>query len=72
MDHIPLEALFLTEEEYQTAHKQVREAAYYQWLSAGCPPYRELEFWLAAESEWVQFCYVPDRYATADELHQTG
>ena len=70
MDQPCLDALYLTEDEFQIAHEQIREAAYHKWIDAGCPSDRELEFWLEAELEWVEYRYVPDRYASSDELHK--
>jgi hypothetical protein len=35
--------------------------AYFQWLNTGCPSGQCLEHWLAAEREWIERCYVPNR-----------
>jgi hypothetical protein len=31
--------------------KEIRDRAYSKWKTAGCPPGRDQEFWLEAESE---------------------
>ena len=67
-----LEALFLTDEELKLAREQVQLAAYFKWRDAGCPDGSELDFWREAELEWMEYFYVPDRYATEDELHRLG
>lgn len=70
MDQPKLDALYLTEDEYQLARLQIGEAAYHKWLNDGCPCHRDLEFWLEAELEWVEFRYVPRRNAPDEELHE--
>ena len=70
MEHPQLDTLILTEEEYQIAQAHIRDAAYFQWIGAGCPLDRCIDFWLAAEREWIEYCYVPDRYASPEELHK--
>ncbi len=67
MDCPQLDSLYLTEEEYSTAIEQVRLMAYYKWLDAGSPEGQD--FWREAELEWIEYCYVPDRYADESELH---
>ena len=57
-----LDLLQLTDNELMTAKQQVRESAYFKWKAAGCPEGDSLRFWLEAELEWVEYCYVPDRY----------
>jgi len=63
-----LDLLLLTDNELQAAKKQVQEMAYFKWQAAGCPDNAELRFWLDAELEWVEYFYVPNRYATADRI----
>ena len=70
MNHPSLDALFLTEDEYQLALSQVRHWAYLKWLDAGRPVGKDKDFWLEAETEWVESQYVPERYADEEELHK--
>ena len=58
---ISLDSLLLTPEELETAFRQVRELAYFKWEAVGRPANRELDFWCAAEREWIAHCYVPHR-----------
>jgi hypothetical protein len=51
----------LTDEEREAARDQVRRMAYAKWQEAGCPKNRDLEFWSAAELEWMEYYYVPHR-----------
>lgn len=48
--------------------EDVRLAAYYKWLHAGCPDYRDVDFWLDAERELAHFQYQlhSDAVANAD------
>ena len=57
-----LNCLILTEPEREIARRAIQEMAYFKWLEAGCPDDGTLKFWLDAEKEWVEYCYVPDRY----------
>lgn len=57
-----LDSLLLTTDELEAARKQVREMAFFKWREAGCPDDDELTFWLEAEREWIQYCYVPGRW----------
>lgn len=56
-----LETLELTPEELNSSKDAVRKMAYFNWLEAGCPEGGQLEFWLKAERQWIEQCYVPDR-----------
>lgn len=56
-----LETLELTPEELDACRIAVRKMAYLRWLDAGAPPDRQLDFWLAAENDWIEFNYVPHR-----------
>lgn len=56
-----LELLLLTEEELETAKRQVQEIAYFKWQESGCPEEESLKFWEEAEREWIEYNYVPDR-----------
>lgn len=70
MQYPEIDSLVLTENEFQVAQTEISMRAYLKWIDAGGPTDRELEFWLEAEKEWIESCYVPDRYAQERELHQ--
>jgi hypothetical protein len=57
-----LESLLLSDDELEAAKQAVRELAYDKWQRAGCPEDSALHVWLEAEFEWIEYCYVPDRY----------
>lgn len=57
-----LDQLVLTEQELRAARQCVQRMAYFRWLDAGCPKGSELDHWVAAEQEWIEYEYVPDRY----------
>lgn len=59
-----LESLVLSEEDREAARRAVRETAYFKWQAASNPEDGALTFWLQAEVEWNEYCYVPDRYPT--------
>ena len=63
-----LETLYLTEEELATAKKEVEKIAFCKWQRAGCPEDGKHDFWGEAQLEWIEYQYVPDRYAREDEL----
>jgi len=42
------------------AEADVRQAAYFNWLNAGCPEGRDEEFWLEAERQ--TFGYTSDEF----------
>lgn len=59
-----LDTLELTEEELRAAREEVQRLAYLKWEGAGCPRRADSrQFWCDAEQEWIDFYYVPDRYA---------
>jgi hypothetical protein len=58
---ISLDSLLLTPEELEAVLRQVRELAYFKWEAGGRPADRELDFWCAAEREWIAHSYVPHR-----------
>jgi hypothetical protein len=58
---IRLNSLLLSPEELKTALRQVRESAYFKWEAVGRPVNRDLDFWCAAEREWIAHYYVPHR-----------
>lgn len=67
--HTPnLEALFLTEEELELAKKEIKKMAFCKWHDAGRPEGSSRDFWSEAQLEWIEYRYVPDRYAPQDEL----
>lgn len=63
-----LEALFLTDEELAAAKEEIKKMAFAKWHDAGCPKDGKKDFWAEAQLEWIEYRYVPDRYATDDEL----
>jgi len=61
-----LETLVQTPEQRGRTQEVVRKMAYFNWLEAGRPEQRDLEFWLNAERAWIEHDYVPAR-----DLHKT-
>jgi hypothetical protein len=57
-----VDTLVLTEDEREAARNAIREKAYFKWQAAGCPENEALKFWREGEVEWIEYCYVPDRY----------
>ena len=57
-----LETLWLDERDMEAARKEIEALAFCKWQEAGCPDNSALDFWLEAEIEWIEYCYVPDRY----------
>jgi len=39
-------------------HSEIREAAYYLWLRAGCPRWLSDHFWFEAEKSFIEFSVV--------------
>ena len=62
MLHPSLDTLVLTDDEREAARKTIEENAYYKWQAAGSPSNDALRFWAEAEFEWIEYCYIPDRY----------
>ena len=62
-----LDSLLLTSDELERARKQVEEMAYFKWQAAGCPDADPDIFWRDAELEWIEYCYVPDRYPICED-----
>ena len=58
---VNLETLELTAEERERCRDIVRKLAYLKWSDAGRPESLALDWWLPAEREWIQNCYVPNR-----------
>jgi hypothetical protein len=58
---LTLDSLELDPHELEVSREAVRRLAYWKWQRAGCPPGDGLEFWLAAEREWIERYYVPHR-----------
>jgi hypothetical protein len=58
---VNLDSLDLTDQQRGVARDQIRERAYHLWEKAGRPPGDGMEFWLAAEAEWIGHYYVPPR-----------
>jgi hypothetical protein len=61
MHAITLDSLELTPEELERSREAIRNSAHRKWLDAGCPRCDDLEFWLSAERDWIEHCYVPHR-----------
>ena len=58
---VTLDSLELTPAELEACHDAIRKQAYCHWLDAGSPPGDGAEFWLQAERQWIEHCYVPNR-----------
>jgi hypothetical protein len=58
---VTLETLELTPAELESIREAMRKMAYFNWLNAGCPDGRDLDFWLSAEREWIEHRFVPSR-----------
>ncbi len=58
---VNLESLDLDPDKLAWAHEEVRKLAFQKWIEAGQPLDTEMDFWLAAEREWIERIYVPDR-----------
>jgi hypothetical protein len=58
---VTLETLDLAPEKLEWARGEVRKLAYQKWVDAGQPPGTEADFWLAAERQWIERVYVPER-----------
>ena len=56
-----LESLELSAEQLESARDQIREQAYLLWHKAGRPECDGVEYWTAAEKEWISHNYVPHR-----------
>lgn len=61
-----LDNLYIVPEQRHECENEIRLRAYFNWLDAGCPQGRDVEFWLDAEREWIAFNYVPNRSGTTD------
>ncbi len=58
---VTLETLELTPEELEARRETIRRMAYFNWLNAHCPQGDGQQFWLKAEQDWLDYCYVPHR-----------
>jgi len=58
---VTLESLELSEEERKVCRDAIEKMAYFNWLNAGDGDKNQLEFWVKAERDWIEHCYVPDR-----------
>lgn len=61
MTTITLDSLELTAEERRRCQEAIRCMAYEKWVRAGQPDGDGREFWMQAEREWIERCYVPHR-----------
>ena len=57
-----LDSLPLDEHEIEAAKDEIRSIAFNKWQLAGCPDDSDVDFWIEAEVEWIEFRYVPHRY----------
>jgi hypothetical protein len=62
MQNPRLNSLRLSEPQMRAAKLEIQVLAYCKWKEAGCPEKRSLDFWLEAETEWIEYRYVPQRY----------
>jgi hypothetical protein len=60
---VNLDTLELRPEARRAAEEAIRHMAHRRWDEAGQPAEDDLRFWLEAEREWIERCYVPDRGA---------
>ena len=67
MNRPSIDELILTKDELRNAREQVQQMAYFKWLDAGRPLGDELQHWLEAELEWIEYFYVPDRFIVDEE-----
>jgi hypothetical protein len=58
---VTLDTLELPPAQLEACQDEVRRMAYFRWLDAGAPAEGQLDFWLEAENEWIEFNYVPHR-----------
>jgi hypothetical protein len=56
-----LDTLEMPAEDREVAQNAIRSLAFSLWCNAGCPLGDDLDFWLAAEQQWIEFDYVPFR-----------
>ena len=66
--HPSVDARLLTEDQRELARQAIAESAYFKWHAAGCPNNDALKFWLEAEYERVEYCYVPNRYPSGSRF----
>ncbi len=58
---VRLETLDLTPAELEASREAIQRMAYFNWLAAGRPEGGQVDFWVQAEREWIERCYVPSR-----------
>ena len=58
---VTLETLELRPEQYHASKSAIRRMAHAKWMEAGQPQGAQFDYWLQAEREWIEHCYVPDR-----------
>lgn len=63
---VTLDTLELTPPELESSKDAVQKMAYFNWINAGCPDGQQLDSWLLAEREWIEYCYVPSRPCDGD------
>jgi len=67
-----LDDLELSAEQLNCCQEEVQKLAYRKWQEAGCPIGEALNFWLAAEREWIGRCYVPSRECDGSRLENAS
>lgn len=63
---VSLESLELTPDELARSREAIRQMAYENWLNAGRLAGDGLQYWLQAEQNWIENCYVPHRLRNDD------
>ena len=56
----------------QDALEHIRRAAYCKWMDAGCPEGDGVQFWLAAEREFLERNKMPDPSGCADIVQEAS
>ena len=69
--YLSLDALVLTDSARNLARREIETLAYAKWEQAGRPDGTDMRFWLEAESEWIEYRYVPQRYPKASPCNKT-
>ncbi len=59
--NVTLESLDLSPDQLRSSRELIEKMAYANWIEAGSPDGRHLEFWVQAERCWIERYYVPQR-----------
>lgn len=54
------------------ALEHIRRAAYGKWIEAGCPPGDGVEYWLAAERDYLEQNKMPDPSGSSDVVQEAS